>query len=291
MDGKYCFVVTQNIETATCVLLFKWLTKKDNITVFVSTEENLIADLKKLSLNEFKFVYVIGFYNLAKLPNEYDKKNILFINKICKFKPKFENKNIITGDITTLSLFYNLIKKYCKDDLNSNQTVFFNSVNNYLKYDFDDLLPLKLFYFFKTQPVQNKVEAFIKRFDTGLIMFNEQENHKLTVIQKELANVLKHIKTYTGALSYNNTHYKIVATFGSKFINEISHRVLKQSNCDISVCIDLEKKVAYYRKNKTSEVDLGELVNKCFSGYGTEFAAFSPLNESLLELTKTFYSS
>jgi hypothetical protein len=291
MNEKYCFVVTQNIETATCALLFKWLTKKDNITVFVSSEENLISDLNKLSLNEFKFVYVVGFYNLSKLPNEYDKKNILFINKIFKSKPNFENKNIISGDVTTVSLFYNFIKKYCDEDLTGNQTIFFNSVNNYLKYDFEDLLPLKLFYFFKTQPVQNKVEAFIKRFDTGLIMFTEQENHKLTVIQKELANILKNIKSYSGALSYNDTHYSIVATFGSKFINEISHRILKKSNRDISVCIDLEKKVAYYRKNKTLKVDLGELVHKCFSGYGTEFAAFSPLNESLLELTKTFYSS
>jgi hypothetical protein len=90
-------------------------------------------------------------------------------------------------------------------------------------------------------------------------MFTEQENHKLTVIQKELANILKNIKSYSGALSYNDTHYSIVATFDSKFINEISHRILKKSNRDISVCIDLEKKVAYYRKNKTLKVDLGEL--------------------------------
>jgi hypothetical protein len=290
MDKKYCFVVTPTIESACCVLLFKWLTGKTNITTVVSSEDNLLNDLRKLDFTNFNFVYLIGYYNLDKVPESYNNKKFYFINKIFKTKPNFELINCIEGNSTTLTVFYNFLKKYTTNELKNNQKIIYDSVNNYLTYNFNDLLPIKLFYFFKTLPSLNKVETFIKRFESGLIMFTDEENKKMNIVISELSNTLKKIHIYHGKINFNNIDYTVGAAFGSKFINEVSSRIQKTTNCDISIVIDMEKKAVFFRKNKTVKVDLGDLAHKCFSGYGTEYAAFANLNEKIIELTKSFYS-
>lgn len=289
MQDKYCFVVPQNLEAATSILLFKWLSKKDNVDILASNELNLANDLNNSEFSVYKFVYVVGFYDLSKIPAIVNDKKFIFINKKITHKPEYTNCRFIEGNVTTVELFYNFLTKYTPDTLNGNQHILYNSVVKYFHYNFDaDLLPLKLFYFFKTLPYNNKVDAFVKRFNTGLIMFTDTENFKLNIILKEISKTLKEIKIYTGNFNYNNKKYSVAACFGSKFINEVSHRLQKTSNQNIVIVINLEKNTVHYRKDKTIELDLGELVNKCFQGYGTEYAAFSKLNQQLLELTKTF---
>jgi len=289
MTDKYCFVVPQNLEAATCILLFKWLSQKDNIEILVSNENSLSSDLNNIDFNNYKFVYIVGFYDLTKIPSTTNDKKFIFINKKITSKPSYENCRFIDGESTTIELFYKFLAKFTGDKLNGNQHIFYNSVVKYFHYNFDDdLLPLKLFYFFKTLPFNNKVEAFVKRFNSGLIMFSDTENFKLNIILKEISKTLKEIKIYSGNIDYNNKKYSIAACFGAKFINEISHRLQKTTNKNITIVINLEKNTVHYRRDKNIDLDLGELVNKCFQGYGTEYAAFSKLNQQLLELTKTF---
>ena len=285
MLGKYCFVVPQNLEAATCVLLFKWLTGKSNVDIIISNENNLNNDLKNISFDQYKFVYVVGFYNLENIDKKADQKQFIFINKKITAK-ELKNARLIQGETTTVVLFFNFISKYTENTLNTNQQILYNSVVKYFTYNLDnDLLPLKLFYYFKTQPSLNKVESFVKRFDNGLIMFNESENLKLNIIIKDLTDTLKHIKAYKGNFK-NNT---VAACFGTKYINEISHRLLKIFKTDISIVINLDKNTVHYRRSKDSSTDLGKLVAENFNGYGTEYAAFSQLNSEILNLTKTFF--
>jgi len=289
MQEKYCFIVPQNLEAATCILLFKWLTGKGNVSTIVLNENNLHNDIKKYSFDDFKFVYVIGFYNLKNLDKEFDSKKFIYVNKKL-FAENLVNSRIITGENTTVDLFYNFLTKYSENKLNSNQHVLYTSVSKYFNYNFDsDLLPLKLFYFFKTQQSINKVESFVKRFESGLIMFTETENSSLNIILRDLTNTLKSLKTYKGEITYKNKKYSVCSCFGSKYVNEISHRIQKTSKCDITFIINLEKNTVHYRKNKECNVDLGELVKEAFEGFGTEFAAFSSLNSRVLEVTKSFF--
>lgn len=289
MQEKYCFIVPTNLEAATCVLLFKWLTGKSNTTVLLSTESNIGNDLKKLNFDDFKFVYVLGFYSLENISSEFDSKKFIYVNKKIN-TGKFNNARIISGETTTVDLFYNFLSKYSENKLTSNQHVFYNSISKYFNYNFDsDLLPLKLFYFFKTQQSLNKVESFIKRFETGLIMFSESENSTLNIIIKDLSNSLKTLKIYKGEINYKNIKYNVSSCFGTKYVNEISHRVQKLSKSDISIVINLEKNTVHYRRSKESNLNLGDLVKEMFGGFGTEFAAFSNLNSKILEVTKTFF--
>jgi hypothetical protein len=289
MQEKYCFVVSPNIESATCVLLFKWLSQKENVSIVVSTENNLANDLTRLNLEPFKFIYIVGFYNLKNIPSTLDRKNVYIINKKILDKPSFENAHFLTGSNTTLELFNDYFRKFIKDALTNNQEIFIDNIKKYLTYNFDDdLTPLKLFYYFKTQPDQNKVDSFVRRFNSGIILFNESENYKINLLLKELAITLKNLKLFAGKLKYNNKTYTTVATFTTKFKNESAHKILKKG-FDIAIVIDLEKKTVHFRKGKNAEVDLGQLVNKSFSGYGTEFAAFCNVNEAILELTKNFF--
>ena len=289
MQDKYCFVVPSNIEVASCVLLFKWLTQKDDVTVYVSSENNLVNDLIKINFDSFKFTYIIGFYELSNVPQSFDKKNFYFLNKLITHKPKLSNAHILTGENTTLDLFANLFKKFTNNKLTNNQQIFIDNIKKYLTYTFEnDLTPLKLFYYFKTQPDMNKVDAFIRKFNNGIILFSESENYKINVLLKELAITLKSLKLFKGMFSYENNEYSIVSAFSNKFKNEVAYKILKKGY-DISLVIDLEKKTVHFRKNKDVVVDLGKLAAKCFSGYGTEHAAFCKLNESILDLTKNFY--
>jgi len=290
MTDKYCFVVPSNIEAATCILSFKWFTQKENITVVVSTENNLYNDLKKLDFEQFKFVYVVGFYNFKNFSNDLDKKNIYIINKKLIDLPKLKNAHILSADsITTLEQFIKLFKAHSNNVITNNQLIFLNNVKSYLTFEFnEDLTPLKLFYYFKTLPDFNKVEAFIKKFNSGVIIFTESENSKINIILKELAITLKGLRLFKGNLLFDGKNYNTVSTFCNKFKNEAAHKILKKGY-DIALVLDLEKKTAHFRKNKNLNVDLGDLVNKCFSGYGTEYAPYSSINENILEATKKFF--
>ena len=289
MQDKYCFVVPSNIEAASCVLAFLWLTKKDDVTTIVSSENSLQNDLKKIKLDAFKFVYIVGFYDFKGLDQLYNRKNIYIINKKLTNVPDFELTHFLSGTNTTLDLIINMLQKHTQDKLSNNQEIFLDNIRRYLTFTFEnDLTPLKLFYYFKTQPDMNKVDAFIRKFHAGLILFNETENYKISILLKELAITLKSLKLFKGTVSYNNITYNVVSTFSSKFKNEVAHKILKKG-VDIALVLDLEKRTAHFRKNKDIDIDLGNFVHKCFSGYGTEHAAFCKLNEQIIDLTKNFF--
>lgn len=289
MQEKYCFMVPQNLEAAMCILLFKWLAGKNNINIIISNENMFKNDLKRLDLNDFKFVYVIGFYNLTELPNILDDKKIIYINKKIE-TDKIENSRIITGEKTTTELFFNFLSKYSEKTLTANQLFLYNNVVKYFNYNIEeDLSPLKLFYFFKTLKTQNKVEFFVKRFENGLVLFNENENLLLNIILKDLSNTLKHLKIYKGEILYDNVKYITSSCFGTKYVNEVSHRLLKLTNSDIAIVINMEKNNVHYRKNKKSSLNLGDLVKNQFEGFGTEYAGFSNLNNKIIEITKSFF--
>lgn len=289
MQGKYCFVVPSNIEAAACVLSFLWLTKKEDITTIVSSENNLQNDLEKIKLDSFKFVYIVGFYDFKNFNRVYDRKNVYIINKKITNMPSFSQARIITDGDTTLDLLINLLQKHTENKFSNNQEIFLDNIKKYLTFTFDnDLIPLKLFYYFKTQPDMNKVDAFIRKFNSGLILFSETENYKINLLLKELAITLKSLKLFKGTLNYNNKTLSVVSTFSAKFKNEVAHKILKKG-FDISLVLDLEKKTAHFRKSKGIDIDLGDYVHKCFSGYGTEYAAFCKLNEQIIDLTKNFF--
>jgi len=289
MQEKYCFVVPSNIEAATCILAFKWFTQKEDVTVIVSSESNLINDLNKIKLDNFKFVYIVGFYNFKNFDLNLDKKNVYIINKKVLGMPNFKNLHLYSDGITTLEMFIKLFKAHTTNTITNNQLIFLSNVKNYLTFEFeDDLTPLKLFYYFKTLSDFNKVEAFIRKFNSGVIMFTESETSKINAFLKELAITLKSLKLFKGTIIFNNKTYDVVSTFCNKYKNEAAHKIIKKGH-DIALVLDLEKKTAHFRKSKNVDVDLGELVNKCFSGYGTEYAAYCPINEAVLEATKKFF--
>lgn len=291
MQDKYCFVVPANIEAATCILAFKWFTQKEDITTIVSNENNLKNDLNKINFDNFKFVYVVGFYNFKNIDKSLlDKKNIYIINKKLIDLPELKNAHILSANaITTLEQFIRLFKAHTDNAITNNQLIFLNNIKNYLTFEFnEDLTPLKLFYFFKTLPDLNKVDAFVRKFNSGVIIFTESENNKINIILKELAITLKALKLFKGTLLYNDTNFNTGSTFCSKFKNEAAQKILKKG-FDIALIIDLEKKTVHFRKNKNTNIDLGEFVHKCFSGYGTEYAAFCSFNNDILEATKKFF--
>jgi len=290
MQEKYCFIVPSNIEAATCILAFKWFTQKEDVSIVVSSENNLKNDLNKINFESFKFVYIVGFYNFKNFDTNLDRKNVYIINKKIIDLPKLKNAHLLTtGGITTLEQFIRLFKAHSDNVITNNQLIFLNNIKNYLTFEFnEDLTPLKLFYYFKTLPDFNKVEAFVKKFNSGVIIFTESENSKINIILKELAITLKSLKLFKGTLLYNGKSYSSMSTFSTKFKNEAAHKILKK-NVDIALVLDLEKRTAHFRKNKSADIDLGEFVHKCFSGYGTEYAAFCAFNDSILDATKKFF--
>ena len=91
---------------------------------------------------------------------------------------------------------------------------------------------------------------------------------------------------YSGNITIGNTIYSVVGVFFENNPHALADSIIKCTNSDIVILLNLQQNVTLLRKNKTCGIDLGKLAKHLSIGGGKPDVAGCILSDKIINLTK-----
>ena len=120
---------------------------------------------------------------------------------------------------------------------------------------------------------QTRTDRFIERFYNGFDGFNIQESNIIKNYKRLRDLEIESCKIYAGDIPIGGAKHRVVATFGSKFTNDVCEYLIKQGGAEIAIFYNMNSNHVSFRKASICPVDLSKLAEKLCGGGGHEYAA------------------
>jgi len=280
-----------DLDGVVSYLVLKWILKDNNLPYITTTTKRFREDftqwLTTNKVEDYEKIYITDL-DVSSYTDLIDKKNVCIIDH---HKTHQENQNyknataIIKEYPSAAELIYKVFRRLYDITFSNKKKKMVLYASDYDSYQlrFQESENLnKLFWTF------NKgFETFIKNFINGFYGFSVEHLNIIAHYDRILERVESNLIIYEGTLQYQDQTYKICATFGNKYINDIAAFLLK--NCDIAFVVNTQQNHVSVRRKKSLDIDLTEIV---LTNFGTKFgghhyATGGELTEEFLEFTKT----
>ena len=294
MASKEEIVFTDtDLDGACSYLVHCWSQQKkpNAVTVGVSNlRERLLSWLTSNKLEDYKQVY---FFDLdtTEIQDLIDKNNVRVFDHHKTHKEGIYKNAKVYIDHDSESCSKILYKHYNTIGLLGNLTVeqkhLIAIVNDYdcYKLKFPESNRLNFLFWYKNG---NKLQNFVNDFEHGFHGFTDEQNKIISYHFYKLKKLTETLQLFTCDIPINKRKYKFVSAFADQYVNDVAQHIITNSNCDVCMLINLQRKRVYFRKNRNIDIDLGKLSKKLCEGGGHEHAAGGPLNDVILALSKDF---
>ncbi len=279
-----------DLDGAISYLVLQWASQ-NIMPVITTTVKRFREDFTKWmmtnKIEDYDKIFILDL-DVADNIDLIDKKNICIIDHHKTHEENQQYKNalaIIKEYPSAAELAYKALKKLngLKLSNEKKKMVIYASDYDSYKLDFQESSNLnKLFWTF------NKgFETFVKTFINGFHGFNVDQLNIIAHYDRMVERTISKLSIYEGILTYNDQKFKICATFGSKYTNDIAQFLLK--TCDIAFVVNIEQNHVSVRRTPTLDIDLTEII---LTNFGTKFgghkyATGGELTQEFLEFTKT----
>ena len=282
---KYFVFTDCDLDGATSYLALKWLMGDTLLPYKSTTVKNFEVDFQnwitKTDPTQFKKIFILDL-DVSKCAELVDLPNVVIIDHHSSHNPVYKKATkIVKVHTSNADLMRQTLLKNVK--LTPEQNKLISLTDEYDCYTIKDrnaLLLNTLYWNYQG----DRIKQFIVEFENGFKDFN---NTQKNIIVLQLKKIQDHIET-TPIYHYKNNNYSIASMVGDFAINELADHVLKKTQCDIACIVNTRIGRLYFRRKKTSTVNLSSTVEEITGkkGDGHENACGGTLNEQFLEYTK-----
>lgn len=282
---KYFVFTDCDLDGATSYLVLKWFLGGNTLPYKATTIKNFATDFENWKIKndptQYKKIFILDI-NVSKYADLIDLENVVIVdhhidhNITYKKATKIVKIHTSNADLMRLTLLKNV-------NLTPAQEKLISLTDEYDSYNIKDnnaLLLNTLFW----QYQGDRLKHFIVEFEQGFKDFN---NTQKNIIIFQLKKLQEYINT-TPIYYYKDTDFTFASMVGDFAINELANHVLKKTNCDVVCIVNTKIQRLYFRRKKTSQVDLSMAVKSITGvrGEGHDNACGGTLNKEFLEYIK-----
>lgn len=285
MMDKYFVFTDCDLDGATSYLALKWLLGTNLLPYKTTTVKNFATDFEgwvsKIDPTQYKKIFILDL-DVSKCADLVDLPNVVIVDHHKSHDPVYKKATkIVKVHTSNADLMRQTLLKNVK--LTPAQEKLISLTDEYDCYTIKDnkALLLNTLYW---QYQGDRLKHFIVEFEQG---FNGFNNSQKNIIVLQLKKIQDHLEN-TPIYYYKNNQYTIASMVGDFAINELADHLLKKTQCDIACIVNTRIQRLYFRRKKTSTVDLSLIVKEITGtkGEGHENACGGTLNEQFLEYTK-----
>ena len=123
-------------------------------------------------------------------------------------------------------------------------------------------------------------------FNRGFSGFTDKQIGIIDFYNRKFDRTISELQLFEGLVPIGKRKYKFVSTFASECINEVAEHIIKSSNADIGIVVNLKSDRVSFRKAREVEFDLSALAEKISQGGGHKYAAGGQICDTFLAFTK-----
>lgn len=283
---KYFVFTDCDLDGACSYLAIKWLLGSTPVQYKATTVKNFAIDFKawceKNDINSYKKIFILDI-DVSKSKELVDHSNIVIIDHHQSHIPDYKKAvKIVRTHSSNVDLIRQTLLKSVI--LTENQHRLITLVDDYDSYTLKDQQSL-LLNFLYWQYQGDRIKQFIVDFNNGFKSFNIQQKNIIILQLKKLQDHLQANPIYIR----KTEKYTVASMFGDFSINEIADHVIKKTQCDIACVVNTRLKRLYFRRNKSSNISLSQVVEEITGekGEGHDNACGGTITDKFLEYTKS----
>ena len=283
---KIVIFTDADLDGACSYLCVKWLLGR-NVEYHATTVKKFRNDwnhwLQSNDPKMFKKILILDI-DVSKYVDLIDLPNVVVVDHHFTHNPSVYKHCTKIVSVTTSNvklLRQTLLKNVV---LTAEQEELINIVDDYDCYKIANTKSIPLNFVFWGYK-GDRIKQFIQDFDKGFNGFTTFQLNLASFATKRLKEHLDNSIIY-----YNdNGTYSIGAIVGDFAINEIAHFTLNKVKCDVCIVVNSGLRKLYVRKNKTSKVNVFEVVRDITGkpGEGHEFACGGEMTDMFINYTKS----
>lgn len=285
---KYFVFTDCDLDGAGSYLMLKWLMGTTPLPYKGTTVKNFGEDFSKWlttnTISNYKKIFILDMC-VAKYADLVDHPNVVIIDHHKNHSPSvYKHASKILKETTSnVELMRTtLLKGY---NFTPEQAKLVDIIDDYDCYKLSipqSIMLNTLFWQYKN----DRIKQFMIEFENGFVPFNVTQKNIILLQLKKIQDYIQNTPIYFS----KNTGYTVASMFGEFAINELADYIMKKTKCDIACIVNPKLKRLYFRRCKTSSINLPDSVETLtgVKGEGHENACGAPLTEQFIEYTKQF---
>jgi len=249
--------------------------------------EDFTRWLLKNRLSDFDRVFIVDL-DVSESQDLVDEDNVTIIDHHATHA---ENETYEFADSTVLEyssaakLIYKKYSKLYDIDLSKERKTLIALADDYDSYnhEVEDSSVLNSVFW----ATQNNFKTFMRMYDNGFTGFTQQQLNMYRLYEQALKQALTTLQYFENKkLKIGKSSYHVIATFASKFTNNIADHIFENYDPDIAIVVNPKTQHVSFRRNTDSDVNLGRLAEAIADGGGHSFASGGQITEDFLAFTK-----
>ena len=282
-----------DLDGAVSYLTFKWFHEGHTIDVcdthVMRFRDDYVKWLAKSNSHEYDKIFILDL-DVGEHKDLIDKANHFIIDhhKTHVLTGPYKKATAVVKEYTSAcKMAYKTFKALYGTDLNDAQKKLIALGDDYDSYTHKvvDSRKLNIVYW----NTQNRFDSFVNNFGRGYNGLTVQQENIIRLYLQELENIKTTMQVYYADVNIKDTSTRIMSTFASTAINDVSDILLNDYDADIALVVNLESgRVSFRRAKRCDHVNLLDLVKKVCDdeGGGHEYAAGGAVNDTFIEFTK-----
>lgn len=282
-----------DLDGSMSYLLLKWTVTQKlpyRVTTVTKFKDDFNAWLKKNNPEDYNKIIILDL-DVSQSQDIIDLPNVVIVDHHKTHVPNKDGykhaKAVVQEYPSCAKLLYKLYKNKLDQVMNDDQKKLLLLVDDYDSWAHKYPHSKKLNYLFWNYQ-GDRLEKFLKDFQSGFKGFNEQQTRTIDFYETKLQKTVDNLAYHQAIVSIQGKKRTCISTFASTLISDIGNYLVDDMSADIGFVINPETNRVSLRKNKTCTVDVGKLAQVLVDGGGHEAAAGGVCTEKFLEFSKLF---
>lgn len=282
-----------DLDGAMCYLLLKWMSTNKlpyKVTTVTKFKDDFTAWSRKNKVNDFNKIIICDLDVSQDSSDLVDRENVFIIDHHATHVQNKSKYKLAKNNINLYSSCAKLIYKMYKSKLDTIMTDDMKKllllVDDYDSWEHNYKQSKQLNYIFWNYQ-GNRVEQFIKDFQTGFKGFTTRQNDIIKFYENKFKKIINDIQIYEAEVSIQKTKVHCKSTFANKMISDVANHLL-EIGADVSFVINPDSNRVSIRKQKECPIDLCKVSKHLLDGGGHENAGGGVCTDRFLQFSKLF---